>query len=58
MKIRKYIIEEFGKNVYFCPNCHRQIFLPFKGEVKLGGALKINCGNCKGGQISIELIKE
>lgn len=57
MKVRDYLVENLGKGLYFCPNCHREITLPFKGieKVQIQSSLNITCGNCKQGLIKIRV---
>ncbi len=57
MKVRKYIVESIDKGIYFCPNCHKQLTIPFKGKIKLGGALNLGCGYCKNSKVIILLSK-
>lgn len=56
MKVRTYNMPEMGKGLYFCPACHCQIELPFKGGVHFTGAMNFTC-SCKGGRIIIKPIK-
>lgn len=37
----------------FCPRCHRQVKLPFKGNVEIQDKLVITCSNC-GKEITIK----
>jgi DNA-directed RNA polymerase subunit RPC12/RpoP len=39
---------------YFCPRCHRPVKVPdFIFKAKITGKIKIKCGNCKKGEITI-----
>ena len=55
MKTRKYTVEKIEKGSYFCPNCHRELALPFKGNINIQGGLSLMCSNCKNGKILIAM---
>ena len=41
---------------YFCPRCHKMIVIPEflkKDNVVIKGEVKVNCGNCKKGFVTI-----
>ena len=57
MKVRNYEVTNIGTSVYFCPSCHKQIDVPFKGQVNIQGGLSLACGNCKKGKVIIKLVK-
>jgi RNase P subunit RPR2 len=56
MKTKTYVIESISKGMYFCPNCHRELLLPFKGSnVNIQGGIALMCSNCNKGKIVITL---
>ena len=58
MKVRNYEVENLSKALLFCPNCHRRISLPFKGNnINVQSAMKLKCGNCTNG-LAIVRVKQ
>lgn len=53
MKTKSVFVEDVEKNFYFCPNCHRRIIIPIKGNVNLNGSLKLKCSICNNGLLVI-----
>jgi DNA-directed RNA polymerase subunit RPC12/RpoP len=47
-------VAEKPKPILFCPRCHRRVELPFKGNVKIKGTMRIACGWCKKGKIIVK----
>lgn len=57
MITRNYKVKDLNTAMLFCPNCHREITLPFKGNsIKCENAININCGNCNNGRVTIKVI--
>jgi DNA-directed RNA polymerase subunit RPC12/RpoP len=54
MKERVY---ETKSDKLFCPNCHRKVNMPFKGNINITGKMNINC-SCGGGRVIIKGKKE
>lgn len=54
MKERVY---EVKPDRMYCPSCHREVNLPFQGNMNITGNIKIACG-CKGGVVMIKGKKE